>query len=457
MYRPPPSQWLLLRAFKVDIENGGKVLLFDDHPELTVPASDRSLIHTADNAWMFRWRVGDSVDFFPSKKYCLVFDSAGVDVHRTRNGGRAASLSASRYLPPSSSLFAKFQSTSAFHSLKFSNPFHITTPPALYSEDWFSRRYGGKDLERLISGKLFSPRYFSIMYNRDDGYWSSNAFDAYIYQRADAMTNWIEEEFNRVSKITKSGSRLETFDTGHSELEIRRIAASRARGLMLNFQKLLSRAGLLFHPHGRATLELLGDTMIKVGGFFIKMTMKVAAAYQNSVMPFGSWTQTMGEQLSRKFHSFWNEYISGFKSSRIRLRNWVKELKRLCSGQVPSAHLMNLLVSKFELNGDSKVLLPLLNQKFNSPRKIEDEILSAMDSMVAYEIRLVMWTVGDRLLRRKTFGGRMLDMVDMNPHNQPLLFTYAATMKTIGTKFVMMAKGYSLESGFNATELRKHL
>lgn len=429
--------------------------------------TDPRIFKTKDGAWVIRWTVPSGSMIFPSKKYCLVFDMFKKDPFKSRfakiitktreklaviqedelEQDPSQDFDLNAHEDPNTEDLPKFKNLetevsplirnlhdmkpgkfisyfhplSRYHKLKMSNRFEITRLPPLFSEAWFARQFGGRELSRFLGGDVLSFKYFQAMYNRPDAVWSQELFEQSIDDRAVEVSNWMTTLFQK--DTPERGRHGYVYhDTGYGSAESRRAARMRA-------------LGLLYHPHGRKTLEFIGKTLLRS-----------AENYQKTVTPMGNWKNLFNKILV-VFQNFWDKYLGGFRSSRMSLNDWIQELKILCNGEPPTQERLDEITKQLGGVTKGRVSLPFTGEYVHAPEQVKRNIVKIMTKMVAFEIKMVILQAGQRLLREKSNWTRWVEaFYGTETHDLAKYMTFASMMRVYGTKFVQMAKHFEFET-----------
>lgn len=390
------------------------------------------VVKTRDNAWVFQWTVPSAAIIFPGVKYCFLFDMSSVNASTIKAEGFQK---LSNVKPSHASSFV--MPTEYYHHLRASDYFEIVASPSLFSEPWFARKFGGKDLERLVGGPLFSFSIVSSAYHGGDSaaQWDERRFLEHIDQRANYMADWFSKVIEESGKERfESGMHLghlpNRLDTGYVQMEDRRRARARA-------------TGLLYHVNGRETLFTIGSALLDVSQEYYRGLLP----FSKRPDPFRSHKSIVG-----KIMDYFDYKYSRYRSARRRLQKWIVELKKLCADSIPTVELMRDITAKFT-GKHRKVRLPIIRRKVYLPSVIQAKIMENMRKMVDYEIRLIVSSMGDRLLRSATPTEHILSTVSrLNIYDAQKYTEYAAALRVYGSKFVAMANTFLPGLGYARLE-----
>ena len=198
------------------------------------PYASNDIQQASNGAWYFRWSV-PLRGLFPSAKYCLLFDMSSVNpasIMDAINTGNQLFYNLRDFKP--GYFFDVLQSTKQYHRIVASPRFDILPRPSMYSEDWFSRLFGGRDLVVFVGGKLYSFRYFDVMYYKDKGSWNQALFHRDVRERARSVGQWLADNMRSNTNAIDDSSGGARIDTGFSDFQDRKEARSRAIGWFLS-------------------------------------------------------------------------------------------------------------------------------------------------------------------------------------------------------------------------------
>lgn len=428
---PEKAEALHLRTFAVDNETR-RVTDIPEYLELRLNSPTTTPIFQAlDGTWLFKWTLPDSTTLYPSEDYCFLFDMSTFDPRQSKRMQRGTDRQKTyrdiRRIKPYK-FSRRFHTYRHYHSLKVTPRFAVRPAPELFSEAYFSRMFGGRDLGRFLGGDMFAFRYFSVLYNNEVGRWSQAVFLDSVDKRAEHVANWfaeiIDETPQRWRERAFGGHRPTYYDTGFANLEDRRRASMRA-------------VGLLYHPNGRDALKQVG-----------KGLLKVAEAYEDSLRPMGRWKDYIKNDLGMRLRNFALDYGAGFFSARQDMAKWVKELKKLCRGTHPTRDRLDAITASLGGAKKGKVRIPVTGEYVTAPTEIENNIMKTMTRLVQYEIRLVMWKMGNYLLNRPGKWDRWGNtLFGFTMYDTARAAVTSSVIRLYGTKFVTMADTYVLGRG----------
>jgi hypothetical protein len=80
-----------------------------------------------------------------------------------------------------------------------------------------------------------------------------------------------------------------------------------------------------------------------------------------------------------------------------------------------------------------------------APQELRNKIEERMGDLVRYEIKLVLWKMGQLLLRRKSKGERWSEtLLGDSVYDPDIYVQYASALRIYGTKFVYMANNFGI-------------
>jgi hypothetical protein len=386
---------------------------------------------TMDGAWMFNWTVPDTLALFPGREYCLIFDMTKYDpafskpiikgdarVLRYRDLKQIKPYKWTRHWHP----------YTFYHKLVVSPIFRIEAPPTVFTAEYFSQIFGGRDLGRFLGGDMFVFRFFDVMYNNEVGRWNGDLFYAQVDQKAAYVAEWLGELIDVTPERWRIGffeqrNRRPYMDTVFADMEDRRRAQIRA-------------VGLLYHPRGRESLKQIA-----------KGLLKVAEAYEVHLLPHQGW-HDHSDGITSGLNRLWNEYVGGFASARRELSMWIEELKKLVGNQLPTRERMDQISRMLPGDSRKQSQLPISGQTVYRPEYIEEKITGVMSRLVKYEIRLVMWKMGKILLQRKNNWQRRSEFfLGFSNYDLARTVVTCGVVRIYGTKFMTMAEHFVLGKG----------
>lgn len=190
------------------------------------------IFQTKDGAWVFEWTMPRSSFVFPDPDYCFLFDMSSFDPTGITSTGEYRKLS--QLKPQTAASFVT--PAEMYHWLKPSGRFEIIGNPPLFSPEWFSRQFGGKDLEHFIGDELYSFRFFMNAYNNEDSSsWNEEEFSDMAKSRANYFFAWFTQLLDETSSERHEGGfhvgiLPNKLDSGYVQMEDRRKARNRAAG-----------------------------------------------------------------------------------------------------------------------------------------------------------------------------------------------------------------------------------